>query len=146
MAQEPYYSHLRSYLNDYQDRINTWTISTFGQQHLFHKIERSFRALEEVTEAVQAAGLTEEEAIRVIKQVYSKPVEPVIAKELGAALFCTIQLCTCFSVDPEKALQYTLKDAWDRQEIIRKKHQLKPARIPELDQYIPGDPPDVQKE
>lgn len=55
-----------------------WAIRVFGEDDdtpdTASPLERALRFIEEAAELVQAIGLTEEQAMHVIRHVYSKPV------------------------------------------------------------------------
>lgn len=108
-----------------QDTVAGWVIDTFGEPFLRNKKERCFRALEECLECVQSGGLTRGDALRVIEQVYSKLAEPDISKEIGGALHTMCALAFAFEVETDDALDFAIKDAWDRQDQIRAKQKLK---------------------
>lgn len=123
-------------LKIYQERVVDWCRSTFGEENIHHHRERALRALEECLEAVQAVGLETEDVTAIVNQVYSKPVEPKVEKEIGGALFTMLIFAECCGVDAEQALIDALADAWTRQEKIRQRHLLKHREV-SLDAYIP---------
>lgn len=120
-------------MDNLQNKIRVWIVETFGFSAMHSKKERSFRALEEATEAIQAF-LTKEEAIKVIEQVYAKPVEQELHKEIGGAIFTMIALAECNDIVASEALNNTFKaaKAIDPVKIITK-HLTKPARDISLD-------------
>ena len=99
-----------------QQIVIDWGKRAFGEEHMDDKIARAARFLEEATEFVQAIGLPEDHAQRVLSYVYSRPPgEP--AQEAGGAVNTLMAACgtvglsldacqrdeidRCLSKDPE---------------------------------------------
>lgn len=92
-------------LSCYIDRIDGWQEEVFkGTIHEPTPKIRAMRALEEIVELFQAAGpelgLLEEEMIRVIRYVLSRPVGEV-HQEYGQALLCILSYGTALKIDQE---------------------------------------------
>lgn len=124
--------HIMS-LDSFQYLVGGWVADTFGQQFLMSKKERAFRALEEATEAIQQF-LTKEEATAVINQVYNKPVEPLLYKEIGGALFTMLALAESNNLSAYQCLKLIYQEvrALDKVKLLNK-HLTKPARDTSLD-------------
>lgn len=73
-------------MRELQRRARRWIIKTFGAPFLMLR-ERVLRVLEEAAELAQSIGITEEEAIRVIRLAFGRPAgEP--KAEVGDLVFC----------------------------------------------------------
>ena len=73
-------------MRELQRRARQWAIKVFGAPFLMLR-ERALRVLEESAEVSQSLGVTEEEAVQVIRLAYKRPSgEP--KAEIGDLVFC----------------------------------------------------------
>jgi hypothetical protein len=80
-----------------QDHVKVWLEKVLPGQ-VFDVKTRAARFLEEAAEAAQAAGLEQEDAYRVIEQVYDRP-RGIIDHELGSSLTTLCALATAADID-----------------------------------------------
>lgn len=116
-------------LDRVQDESSSWTTQTFGSLYLIHKKERLFRFMEEALETVQAGGMTEDELSQVIRQVYDRPADPDIKKEIGGALITLGTLAEAFGTRLDFCFRMAMARCWRDQDKIRIRHFTKPARV-----------------
>jgi hypothetical protein len=84
-----------------QKRVYDWGIRAFGLAHMTNRIERSARFLEEACELVQAIGLPEATAQRVLAHVYTKPSgRPT--QEFGGVGVTQLALAHCIGVSADE--------------------------------------------
>ena len=114
-------------IDEAQREVRKWVTLTFGPQYLNNPRERAFRVLEEAAELAQSLGLTEFEAYQTIKQVFVKPVELNVGKELAGTFVCTLA-AACVDLR-SLDLEYNIEREWrwNNQELIRQKHAKKTA-------------------
>lgn len=93
-----------------QDRCAAWLEKVLPGQITDAKL-RAARFLEEAAEAAQAVGLEQEDAYRVIEQVYDRP-RGEIAQELGGCLNTLCALASAVGID----LQIAAYDEINRME------------------------------
>lgn len=78
-------------------RVRSWLVKCFGRAVLDDVEERALRFGEESLELVQSLGVTREQALALVKQVYDKePGDPF--QELGGTMVTLATLCV---VNPE---------------------------------------------
>lgn len=65
---------------------------------------RAARALEENAELAQVIGVSEGQAIKIIRTVYRRPVGDVY-QEIGGSLVTLLALCRSMNIDPNHALE-----------------------------------------
>jgi hypothetical protein len=71
--------------DNFQERATDWALTCFGEKVVADRQERAFRFLEEALELVQSAGVTKEEAEKLVNYVFSRPVgDP--PQELGGTV------------------------------------------------------------
>lgn len=112
-------------LRSAQDEVTSWAIKVFGARLVYDKRHRSLRFLEEALELVQACGLDKIDALKVMSQVYAKPAEKVIAKEVAGSFTTLMALSSCLSIDFEGAYEDEMSYRHNNVELIRKKNQEK---------------------
>lgn len=114
-------------LDNYQDEIAKWVTHVFGRRQLVDVPLRAIRALEECAEANQSCYVPRDIAHRIIDQVYDKPREPVVGKEIGGSLFTMIALAESVGVLASTQLDRTIRDGWEPERIerIRQKNETK---------------------
>lgn len=114
-----------------QRHIVDWVNIAFPHTGMV-KEERALRATEEMIEAAQSAQVTREKMHALVDQVYNKPVEPMIAKEIGASMFCLLALAQAYGINASEAMFERLEDAYkpERLHEIRQKHTTKVVADP----------------
>lgn len=85
---------------DFQNRVGKWVRTCFGRQSLRSPKERAQRMLEEAVELAQAVGLSQEDADRVLKDVYARPAGE-IGQEVGGVANTLAALCAGLDHDLE---------------------------------------------
>lgn len=113
-------------------RVAKWLYDTFGGNILFDVEERVLRLTEEVLELGQAEGMTEEQAYRLVKQVYSKPVGKV-EQEQGGVMVCLAAYEAVKDADLHVAFEAEMARVEEPENIakIRAKHGKKEVRSKE---------------
>lgn len=81
-----------------QTGIARWIIEIFGWDSYLNKNERAKRFFEEAIELNQAMGVSQEDALRLVNHVYSKPVGDV-EQELGGVGITLLALGSALSLD-----------------------------------------------
>lgn len=109
----------------FQQRVVRWCRAAFGDKDTDDKRMRSLRFIEEAVELVQATGLTEEEAIRVLKHVYAKPVGKV-HQEIGGVMVTFATLVSAHGLAMYQCGEDELARCWLNIEKIRVRHANKP--------------------
>ena len=95
-------------------------MSCFGVPLQEIKQERVYRFLEESIELSQALGCSEEDAVRLVRYVFSRPVgDP--AQEVGGVMLTTAALCSAHNLDMEKSAEDELLRVWENIDKIRSK-------------------------
>lgn len=96
-------------MKTWQDVIQRWVRSTFGDAHQESTLERSSRFFEEASELAQACGLRKELAQQILDKVYSK--EPGnVHQEFGGVFITSLALASNKGEDYYQCL----KDESDR--------------------------------
>ncbi|TBY27451.1 hypothetical protein [Rhizobium leguminosarum] len=113
-------------LRSYQQRVADWVCACFPPSSVTDRTERSHRFLEESLELAQASGCSEEDAIALVRYVYSRPVGK-ITQETGGVMVTLAALCYAQDVDLEISADRELSRNWDRIDIIRAKQAAKPS-------------------
>lgn len=113
----------------FQAQVATWVETCFGTEVAQDIKERNHRFLEESLELVQSLGCTEDEAIQLVRYVYSRPTgEPV--QEVGGVMLTLAALCNAARVSMEEAGNKELARVWNKIEQIRKKRAAKREGLP----------------
>ena len=82
----------------FQERAGAWMRETFGERVLRDPRERALRVLEEAAELAQAIGLSQGDAVRVVRDVYGRePGEP--GREVGGLMNAIGALCEGLGID-----------------------------------------------
>lgn len=113
---------------DYQQRIDSWMLETFGEKVLSDKKERSHRFAEEALELLQATGYTKEELQTMIEYVYNRPAGD-IKQEVGGTVHCLSALCTAHHITMGHEVIDVMLHCEQNSEKIRQKHSQKPDSI-----------------
>lgn len=90
-----------------QARVAAWILETFGIEFLRNGHERTLRAIEEVVELAQAAGVTKEVVHRVVDYVFSRPAGDV-EQEIAGSLVTIYGAATALGVDAQAELEKEL--------------------------------------
>lgn len=85
-------------LRSFQGRVGAWVTTAFGEASLHDRRERARRVLEEAVELVQAAGLPKADAMRIVKDVYSREPGSVF-QEVGGVMNTVGAFCAGLDVD-----------------------------------------------
>lgn len=128
--------------NNFQSRVQPWLTTCFGQEIASDKQERNHRFLEEALELVQSCGCTEDEAIKLVKYVFSRPVGER-SQEVGGVMVTLAALCLAQGIDMYQAGNTELVRISDPEMTtrIREKQKSKPAMSP-----LPGVYPDRKQQ
>lgn len=108
--------------SDFQDRVWNWSVHCFGSRLTEDWSERAPRFLEESLELGQAAGLTKEDALKLVDYVYDRPAGKV-EKEIGGVLITLAILAGCAEVDMMRAGEDELLRNWMNIQKIRHKNE-----------------------
>lgn len=90
--------------NERQLTIGQWCISAFGEKQATSLPQRGLRLLEEALETAQAAGVTEEQAYRVVSYVFFREVGE-LSQELGGLGVTALALGQAAGIDVDLAEQ-----------------------------------------
>lgn len=112
-------------LDSFQSRVYTWAMLCFPPKHIFDKNVRNVHFLEEALELVQALGLPEEEAIRVVRYVYSRS-KGHPPQEVGGVLLTLSLLSVANELDMLRCGEDELERVWMKIDVIREKQKHKP--------------------
>lgn len=113
----------------YQHRVHDWCKACFGDGDENDPGIRSHRFLEEALELGQALGCTEQEASRLLRYVYGRPVgDP--DQEVGGVMVTLAALCHANKLDIADAGERELKRVWDTMDRVRTKQASKPRFSP----------------
>lgn len=108
-------------MNQFQQSVARWLHRCFDQVHgMLTYQERNSRFLEEALEVVQANGMTEEEARKILAYVYDRP-SGSIRQEVGGAVITLAALCHARGISMEECATLELEDCWARIQEIRTK-------------------------
>lgn len=110
-------------------RLAMWLYNTFGGNILFDVEERVIRLGEEVIELGQAEGMTKEQWLDLIEQVYAKPAGE-IEQEQGGVMVCIAAYEAVKGADMQIAFETEMARVEDPDNMakIRAKHAQKPVR------------------
>jgi NTP pyrophosphatase (non-canonical NTP hydrolase) len=107
-------------------RVRRWLKDTFGPAILTNVEERALRFGEEALELIQADGVSKEQALALVEQVYSKPEgEPM--QELGGVMVCLLAYATVTNRSIDQAFETEMERVEEpaMQARIRQKHATK---------------------
>lgn len=115
----------------FQEVVHKWAILCFGLEIAKDPIERSHRFLEESLELVQVLGCREDEAIALVKYVYSRQ-KGSIGQEVGGVMVTLGALCAAIGWDMEYCGSKELERILDPEVLdkIRQKNLTKIKRSP----------------
>lgn len=117
-------------LNDsFQERVNAWLVSCFGDDAAYDRLDRTHRFLEEALELAQAGGCTREDALALLNYVFSRPIGDV-TRETGGVMVTLAGMAHAHNVDIEAAGEAELDRNHRRTLAIREKRSRKPPNSP----------------
>lgn len=117
---------------NFQDRVNPWLITCFGENIANDKVERNHRFLEESLELVQACGCSKSEAHQLVDYVFGRAIgEP--SQEVGGVMVTLAALCLANKLSMHDDAETELTRIWTKVEQIRAKQAAKPkhSALPE---------------
>ena len=85
-----------------------WGVRCFGREQMSNHGTRSLRVVEEAIELCQAAGVSREDAYRVVSQVYERPAGE-FKQEIGGVLMTAFLMCEMMSYDVEEVFTSELR-------------------------------------
>jgi hypothetical protein len=113
----------------YQERVDDWMQSCFGEKISGDRVERYQRFLEEALELAQAMGCTRSEARQLLHYTFDRPAgEP--AQEVGGVMVTLAALCSASDINLDDAAEIELARVWTKQDEIRAKQAAKPKHSP----------------
>ncbi|MDQ7981940.1 hypothetical protein QYH69_32470 [Paraburkholderia sp. SARCC-3016] len=86
----------------FQARVRPWMLECFGAEIAADRMERNHRFYEEAGEAVQANGMTREEAHALVDYTWDRPVGE-LHQEVGGVMVTLAALCLASGVDMHAA-------------------------------------------
>lgn len=111
-------------MRTFQFDVRDWMLACFGPEITADKTERNYRFLEEALELVQANGCTEEDAQRLVKYVYSRPVGE-LGQEMGGVMVTLAALANTADLTITKCADAELNRVWGKIDQIREKQASK---------------------
>lgn len=117
------------HIKSVQQRMAALCAKVWGIEAAISVPERCQRFLEEAAELVQAAGMSAEQAHKLVDYVYSRPKEPNVAKEVGGALVTLLVLAEALDVDADVAIHKDMRRIEANATAMREKHLSKPSEI-----------------
>lgn len=110
----------------FQSRCGDWLTECFGAAGLNDVAHRNRRFLEEAGELVQASGMSEDEAMAVMRYVYSRPAgQP--HQEVGGVMMTLAAHCIATGHDMIAEGERELSRVWTKVDAIRAKEAAKPS-------------------
>lgn len=119
-------------MNMFQAGVRKWMVAVFSVKTRQSKSERAFRFLEEAVELVQATGMTQEDANRVVAYVYSQPHIGEPEQEVGGVMITLAALCSASDIVLKTAADKELARVWSPEVIDR-------IRAKRSNRAVPGD-------
>lgn len=114
-------------MNAFQNEVNCWMMSCFGETISSDKIERADRFIEEALELAQTIpGFTVDRAHALVDYVFSRPIGE-LPQEVGGVMVTLAALCNTVDVDIEEAAADEVARIWTKVEVIRAKQATKPT-------------------
>ena len=110
---------------DYQSRVFAWAVDCFGEDDATLPRMRAWRFLEEALELFQATGAQEDEALRILKYVYNRPMG-LIGQEIGGTMVALAVFCQAYGFNLNECAEAELTRVLGLVEHIRKRHAAKP--------------------
>ena len=122
---------LRHYQGTFNSEIVKVMTDILGQETLSSVEDRRMRFVEEALELGQASGVTEAEAITLVRYVYSRP-KGECAQEVGGAMLTLVCLCEASNIDLVNATAQELGRALANADKIREKDKTKRTMLDTL--------------
>jgi len=113
----------------FQSRVQPWMTACFGTEISGDREERNHRFFEEAGELVQSLGMTEGEAIQLVRYTWGRPVG-YPSQEVGGVRVTLAALCLANGLDDDAAAEAELARIWTKIELIRAKQAAKPKHSP----------------
>lgn len=112
---------------DFQERVQNWVFTCFGEEIALDLTERNRRFLEEALELVQSLGASKAFAHDLVDYVFARP-EGEAVQEVGGVMVTLASLCTTQGIDMAEAGESELSRIEQPEVIakIRAKHAEKP--------------------
>ncbi len=111
----------------FQERVQAWVVSCFGEDVAMDPVERNRRFLEEALELVQSLGATQEFAHDLVDFVFARPKGDA-PQEAAGVMVTLASLCATHGIDlkAEADTELTRIEHPDMITKIRAKHADKP--------------------
>ncbi len=113
----------------FQERVQPWLMTCFGEMIAGDREERNHRFLEEALELVQACGCTVSEAHQLVDYTFGRPIGDA-PQEVGGVMVTLAALCLANDLDMHAAGWVELNRIWGKVEAIRIKQAAKPKHSP----------------
>jgi hypothetical protein len=110
----------------FQQRLNDWVVSTFGQDNADNIVERNNRFGEEALELLQSTGMSREAVLDMVDYVYDRDIgEP--EQEVGGVMTTLAALCTANGIDMDHAKEKEFARTISKTDVIKEKNLTKPT-------------------
>lgn len=113
----------------FQQRVDAFMLSCFGEKVAADMDERCHRFLEESLELVQAIGIPVEHARMLVEYVYARP-KGEAHQETGGVMLTLAALCSAAHESMERCGEDELARVWTKIDVIREKQKSKPRGSP----------------
>lgn len=110
----------------FQDRCGEWLDECFGFTSRLDIPHRNKRFLEEAGELVQSSGMTEDQAVQVIRYVFSRE-KGIVPQEVGGVMMTLAAHCLATGTDMAAEGERELARVWTKVDQIRAKEATKPS-------------------
>jgi hypothetical protein len=110
----------------WQQRVQEWMLSCFGQRIAEDRLERCDRFCEEAIELLQALGYDRARLDALVNYVYAREVGEA-RQEVGGVMVTLAALCTAHDIEVDAAREAELARVWTKVEKIREKQKAKPT-------------------
>lgn len=112
-----------------QKKVVALGSEVFGEPNMKSIDERMIRFIEEAMELVQAGGMTQDMAHRLVDYVYGRPKEQEIHKEVGGVQITLFALADALGIDVETAYKTEFNRVKAKVDQCREKHRNKPQSV-----------------
>lgn len=111
----------------FQQGVDQWMDSCFGEPIKSDSLERADRFTEESLELAQAIpGFTAERAHALVDYVFNRPIGE-LRQEVGGTIVCLAALCNTFGISIQEEANRELARIWTKVDQIRSKQAAKPT-------------------
>lgn len=110
----------------FQVNVSRWCKEAFGEKDATDKRMRTLRFLEEALELAQAMEITEEEAQRVLRYVFGRPIGEA-QQEMGGVMVSLAALAGSQKLSMYGCGEIELIRCWQKIDQIRERHAAKPS-------------------